>query len=153
MRSGSGGFTIVSLLVVLAVCLTGLAVARPMWSQQVKREREQELLRVGALYARAIASYRNASPGSLKQNPPTLQALLVDTRFIGLRRHLRTLYPDPIDPRQPWGLVLDADQRVAGVYSQSAEAPVAEAAVDLGDIALAPARHYADWRFTLKATP
>ena len=149
-RRAHSGFTFVGVLLLLALCMLGLAVAGPIWSQQVKREREQELLRVGALYAQALARYRDASPGSLKQYPPGLEALLLDTRFVGTERHLRKLYPDPMNPGSPWGLVLDADKRVIGVYSLSDEPPVAQGSLELGGVVLPPASRYSDWKFTLK---
>jgi type II secretory pathway pseudopilin PulG len=130
----------VAVLVLLALCMLGLSIAGPLWSQQVRREREQELQRIGNLYAEAIAAYYNASPGSLKQYPQRLEQLLADTRYVGLRRHLRTLYPDPVNPGQPWGLVLDAEQRIVGVYSRSEQAPITEGA----------GSRYADWKFIAK---
>jgi type II secretory pathway pseudopilin PulG len=145
------GTSFVAVLVLLAICMLGLAIAGPLWSQQIKREREQELLRIGALYAQAIAGYRDASPGSLKQYPERLEALLLDTRFVGVMRHLRKLHADPVNPGQDWGLVLDPDQRVIGVYSRSEVAPIAEGPIDLGSVVLAPARRYSDWKFTVKA--
>ena len=145
------GYTLVAVLVLLALCMLSLAVAGPLWSQQVRREREQELLRIGALYAQALADYRAASPGSLKQYPSRLQDLLTDTRFVGTARHLRELYADPVNPGQPWGLVHDADGRIVGVYSLSQDAPLAERGVDLGVTVLGPAKHYADWKFIVKA--
>jgi type II secretory pathway pseudopilin PulG len=140
MRRGERGYTFIAVLALLAVCMLGVSLAAPVWSQQVKREREQELLRIGALYAQALASYRDASPGSLKQYPPRLEALLLDTRYVGVQRHLRKLYADPMNPGQPWGLVLDAEQRIVGVYSLSEEAPLAEGS----------ARRYSDWKFIAK---
>jgi hypothetical protein len=126
-------------------------VAGPVWSAQLKREKEQELLRVGAMYARALGSYRDASPGSLRQYPDRLEALLLDTRYVGVRRHLRMLYADPTNPGQPWGLMLDADKHIVGVYSLSRDVPVAPGPLDLGSVTLPPAQHYSDWKFTLEA--
>ena len=144
------GFAFVAVLVLLALCMLGLSIAGPLWSQQLKREREQELLRIGALYAQALQSYRDSSPGSLKQYPQTLQALLYDTRFVGTQRHLRKLYADPMSNGKPWGLLLDKDQRITGVYSQSEDAPIAKGPLDLGSVLLDPARRYADWKFIPK---
>jgi type II secretory pathway pseudopilin PulG len=155
MRRGDRqrGFTLVAVLVLLALCMLGLAVVGPQWSQQVRREREKELLHIGALYAQALAEYRATSPGSLKQYPLRLQDLLVDTRFVGTARHLRELYADPLDPKRPWGLMQDADGRITGVYSLSQDAPLAERVIDLGVTVLTPAEHYSDWKFTVKAQP
>ena len=153
MPAGERGFAFVAVLMLLATVMLGLAVAGPLWSQQARRDKEQELLRVGALYARALASYRDRSPGSAKQYPARLDDLLEDRRFVGLMRHLRTLYPDPVNPGPPWGLVLDADQRITGVYSQSPIAPVIEGPVQTGSLKLAPARHYSDWKFSPQVQP
>jgi len=151
MRAGSQrGYSFVAVLALLALCMLGLSIAGPMWSQQVRREREQELLRIGNLYAQAIADYYHSSPGSLKQYPQRLEQLLVDTRYVGMRRYLRTLYPDPVNPGQPWGLVLDAQQRIVGVYSRSEQAPVAEGPLQLQATELAAARRYADWKFVAR---
>jgi type II secretory pathway pseudopilin PulG len=155
MRVGSPqrGFTLVAVLVLLAVCMLGLAVAGPMWSQRVRREREQDLLQMGALYAQAIAAYYNSSPGSLKQYPRSLNMLLADARFVGTRRYLRQLYPDPVNPGQPWGLVVDSSQGIVGVYSRSEAAPIAGGPLDLGMVQLPAAQHYSDWKFLAQVNP
>lgn len=153
MRAGEQGFAFVVVLMLLASMMLGLAIAGPRWHEQARREREQDLLRIGALYAQALASYRDRSPGSAKQFPARLEDLLEDRRYVGTVRHLRTLYPDPVNPGQPWGLVLDADQHVAGVYSLSEAAPVAEAPVERGRLKLPPARRYSDWKFSPSPNP
>jgi type II secretory pathway pseudopilin PulG len=150
-RRGQSGHTFVAVLVVLAICMVGLAVAGPMWSQQVRRDREHELLRVGMVYAQALASYQRSSPGSLKQYPVKLADLLTDTRFVGTARHIRQLYADPANPGQPWGLVQDDQGRIIGVFSLSEDAPLAERSIDLGGVLLPPVRRYSDWKFAIKA--
>lgn len=155
MRPGSAarGHTLIAVLVLLALCMLGLAVVGPMWSQAVRREREQDLLHIGALYAQALTDYRAVSPGSLRQYPLRLQDLLADARFVGTVRHLRELHSDPVNPGKPWGLERDSEGRIIGIFSLSREAPVAERAHELGVTRLAPARHYSDWKFTVKAQP
>lgn len=151
-RGPSAGYTFIAVLVLLTLSALGMAAAGPLWRDAVQRDREQELLRIGALYAAAIVEYRDMSPGSLMQLPASLDDLVNDTRFIGTMRHLRRLYPDPIDPTRPWGLLLDTDGRVMGVYSQSQEAPLAQGPQRIGALRLAPAERYADWKFTLVNT-
>jgi type II secretory pathway pseudopilin PulG len=131
----------------VALVSLALSVAGPRWADQSRRQREQELLRVGALYARAIAEFRDDSPGSLKTYPRSLDELTLDKRFVGVRRHLRELYPDPLDPSRPWGLVQDLDGNVVGVFSRSTDSPLIPGPLDLGVLTLVPARHYADWKF------
>lgn len=153
LHGGQRGFTFVLVLLALAMSSIGLAVVGPTWSERLRREREQDLLHIGRLYAEALVSYRDASPGSLKQYPLRLEHLLEDPRFVGTRRHLRRLYPDPLGGGRPWGLVHDAQGRVIGVFSQSEDEPLMRRSLDLGTVQLPPARHYADWKFIPKATP
>jgi len=152
-RAGSAGFTLVATLLLVALVALGLALAGPMWSQQAQRDNERELMRIGTAYAQAIAAYKRASPGSDKQYPATLEALLLDTRFVGTVRHLRKAYTDPINRGQPWGLVRNEGGRIVGVYSLSPTAPLAQGEIRLDDRVLPPARQYADWKFLAIVTP
>lgn len=141
------GFTLPLAMAGIALAALALSVAGPLWAQYEQRERERELLRVGLLYAQALAAYRDSSPGR-KELPSTLEQLVLDSRFVGTQRHLRRLYPDPMNPRRPWGLLRDAQGRINGVYSQHPKAPVAQGPVALSDRTLPPARSYAQWQFT-----
>lgn len=141
------GFTYVVVLAMIAISSVGAAALGTVWSEQSRREREQELLRIGRLYADAIASYHAASPGVAKRYPPTLESLLLDTRFVGTVRHLRKVYADPVEPGRPWGLVLDADGNIKGVFSQSERPPLRQAPLQLGRVHLARAERYSDWKF------
>ena len=149
----SAGYTLVAMLLLLALVSLGLAFAGPIWSSQVQRERERDLMRIGTLYADALATYRERSPGTDKQYPPNLEALLSDARFVVPRRHLRKLYADPVNPGRPWGLLRDPAGRITGVYSQSDAAPLAQRAVTLDGGVLPPARRYSDWKFIAKPNP
>ena len=152
-RPPSGGFTYLWMLAALVLFSIGLAAIGPPWAERAKREREQELVRIGTIYARAIASYYLAAPGSLRQYPPDLNSLLEDTRRVGTLRHIRRLYVDPLDPARPWGLVRAADGGVAGVYSKSEDAPLHTAPLDIGPAMLPQASRYSDWKFAPKVLP
>jgi type II secretory pathway pseudopilin PulG len=141
------GFTLVWVLAAIAILSVGLAAIGPQWADQAQRAREQDLLRVGQLYAQALAHYRAVSPGSLKQYPSDLQQLLLDNRFAGTQRHLRKLYPDPLDPLRPWGLVRGPDGRILGVFSQSADTPLRRESLDLEGLILPTAQRYDEWKF------
>lgn len=147
---GQRGFTFVWVLMALAVFSIGLAVVGPRWADDAQRAKERELLRIGALYARAIASFEAASPGSNKVYPPRLDSLLADERTVNIVRHLRKLYADPLDPSRPWGLVLGHDGSVRGVYSLSNAKPMNTEAIDLDSVKLAAAQKYSDWKFVPK---
>jgi len=148
VRSPASGYTLVALLALMAVVSIGLAIAGPTWADQRRRERERELLRVGALYAHALAQYRESAPGSLKTYPRSLQELVLDKRFVGVSRHLRRLYPDPLEPSRPWGVVRDIDGYITGVFSQSQDVPLASGPLSLGDLVLPAAHRYSDWKFS-----
>lgn len=153
MRRGerrAAGFSYVWVLGALATLSIGMAALGPAWSEYSKRQREQELLRVGAIYANAISSYYADSPGSLRTYPPSLESLLVDSRYIATRRHIRKLYADPLNPARPWGILTAPDGGVRGVYSQSNEVPFARTEIDLGVAVLPAARSYSEWKFTPK---
>ena len=144
------GFTYVWALAAVAVLGIGLAAVGSIWTDVMQREREEELIRVGAAYAQAIMSYRRSAPGSVQHAPPSLEALELDDRFIKTYRHIRRLYPDPIDPKRPWGLVTDASGRVIGVFSQSKAQPFRQTAVVNGDVRLPAASSYSEWKFVPK---
>lgn len=141
------GFTLVWVLAAIAILSVGLAAIGPQWADQARRVREQDLLRVGQLYAQAIARYQAMSPGSLKHYPSDLQQLLLDNRFVGTQRHLRKLYPDPLDPSRPWGIVRGPDGGILGVFSQSADIPLRRESLNLDGLILSPAQHYDEWKF------
>lgn len=74
------------LLVALAVMLTLMSMAMPVWRQQVKREREEELLFRLKQYAHALGLYQRRLPGAA---PADLDELVK-------QRFLRKKYTDPI---------------------------------------------------------
>lgn len=146
-RCRNGGFTLVWVLMALAVFSVGLAALGSVWGAEAQRDRERELLRIGALYAGAISSYYNASPGTQKRWPPSVDALLLDTRFGVPLRHLRRPYPDPLMPQHPWAEVRDSDGALRGVFSRSPEQPLMDQAQDLGIVRLPAATRYSEWKF------
>jgi type II secretory pathway pseudopilin PulG len=143
----SNGFTYLVLLVVVAALGLGLAKIGPLWEEAARRDREQELLRVGESYAQALADARRESPGGDGAYPARLEDLLLDTRFVGTRRHLRRLLPDPLQPGRPWGVVRDARGAIIGVYSQDQRQPLAVVGLERGPVSLRPATRYSDWVF------
>jgi type II secretory pathway pseudopilin PulG len=151
MRSGNpanqGGFGWLVVLAALALASAGASVVAARWADETSRWREQELLRVGNLYARALAAYRQASPGSERRFPSELSQLLQDDRFVGTRRHLRELYPDPTTGRVDWVLVRDGRGDIEGLRSRSAATTWARVPLHLADTDLAAAQRTMDWTF------
>jgi len=141
------GFTLLAVIAALLLLALASNGVLTYVSQQALREREAELLRVGELYAQAIGTYYEASPGGVKRWPRTLEDLVEDQRFVGIKRHLRQIYADPMTRSINWGLVIASDGGLTGVYSRSEAQPIRSAAIELGALTLSPARRYADWQF------
>jgi type II secretory pathway pseudopilin PulG len=98
------GFTYAAVLVAMLVLALATQGVMTFVSQQVQRERESDLLRIGQTYAAAIGAFYEASPGNVKSWPKSLEDLIEDKRFVSVRRHLREVYPDPITRSSNWGL-------------------------------------------------
>lgn len=148
-RHDSRGFGLVVVLILIAVTSFGLSMAAQSWANDARRDREQQLLRIGQLYVQAIERYRRSSPGTDKRLPQALEELVLDTRFVGTVRHLRRLYPDPVGASGEWGLVRDDAGRIKGVFSLSEAAPLISGEVRRPGLLLQPAQRYSDWQFTV----
>jgi type II secretory pathway pseudopilin PulG len=141
------GFTLLAVLAALLLVALGTQKVMVVVSQQAQRERETELLRVGAAFVSAIGAYYESTPGSVKRWPATLQDLTDDKRFVGLRRHIRQVYDDPVGRTSDWGVVRASDGGIAGIYSLSALAPIRSGAIGLEGFNLPAASRYSDWQF------
>lgn len=137
----------------MAVLGIAMAAIGPLWAAQAQREREAELLRVGAAYAQAIEHYYWLSPGGVKTLPSRVDDLLLDPRFPTPVRHLRAAYPDPIDPSRPLEPIVGAGGQLLGVHSDSGLRPWRRVEWTDGRHVIAPAQHYRDWQFLAKTTP
>jgi type II secretory pathway pseudopilin PulG len=153
MRRGEQGFAWLLVLVMLAVASAAGAVVAQRWSDQSSREKERQLLLIGDAYSRALAAYRASSPGSDKRYPASLEQLVLDTRFVGVRRHLRTLYADPLTGQADWIVVRDPRGDIMGVHSRSPLKPWSRSPQRLEQTDLPAAERYADWIFTPRQAP
>jgi len=147
------GFSWLFVLFLLAAASAAGAVVVQRWADQSSREKERQLLRIGDTYAKALAGYRAASPGSDKRFPETLEQLVYDSRFVGTRRHLRMLYADPVTGKADWVLLRDARGNIMGLHSKSEQRPWARVTMKLEFADLGVAERYADWIFTPRLPP
>ena len=102
-------------VLLVSILIIGIATAgaAQLWSTQIKREKEAELLfRLGEL-RRAIAGYR----ADHNRLPKELKDLLEDRTQLQTRRYLRRLYTDPMTGKADWNLdlLMDRDGTVAGI--------------------------------------
>lgn len=141
------GFTYLGVLFGSALLGVLMAICGMLWSTSAQREKEKELLFVGNAYREAIKGYYLTTPGYQKRFPPSLDDLLLDRRQLGVLRHLRRLYRDPMTPKGEWGLVRAADGGIAGVYSVSAKRPFKRNGFRADDAKFMGAESYAAWRF------
>ncbi len=146
-RRQNTGFTFMGLLVFIILVGFSLAEAGNTWSNIRKREREQELLKVGDKIREAIGNYYNQSPGMVKQFPPTLEALLKDDRFPMPQRYLRQLYIDPTTGRTGWGILEAPSGGIMGVYSLSSGKPFKTRGFPERYKAFENKKYYMEWIF------
>lgn len=152
MRNGNyavqqRGVTYVAILLFIALSSAVLAMTAEVWSMQRQRSRERELLWIGVQFSRAIESYYQSSPGTVKRYPEKLEDLLEDRRHLAVRRYLRKLYRDPIIGDARWGVITAPQGGIMGVHSLSEDETVKRAGFGKRLEGLAGARRYSDWRF------
>lgn len=141
------GFAFMGVLLIIILVGFSLAEAGNAWSNIRKREREQELLKVGDKISEAIGNYYNQSPGMVKQFPPTLEALLKDDRFPTPQRYLRKLYLDPVTGRPGWGILEAPSGGIMGVYSLSSDRPFKTKGFPEKYLSFENRKYYMDWIF------
>lgn len=140
----------------VAVVLVGLAagVATTTISRVVQAEREKDLLFRGQAYQKAIKSYYDAGPPQAKIFPRSLNDLLQDPRFPGIKRHIRALYPDSMGKTaQEWMLVRVPGGGIAGVASKSKDKPLKTGGFPQGLESFTGKTSYAEWVFQYIALP
>lgn len=143
----SRGFAFLGLLVAITLVGFSLADAGNAWSNIQRREREQELLKVGDKIRIAIGHYYNQSPGMVKQYPPNLEALLKDDRFPMPKRYLRKLYADPLTGRTVWGVLEAPSGGIMGIYSLSPGQPFKKKGFPERFKSFENRKHYMQWIF------
>jgi type II secretory pathway pseudopilin PulG len=148
------GFTYIGLLLLVAITSAGLAAAGSLWSIDSRREKEAELLFIGAQFTAAIAAYRDRTPAGQQQRfPQRLEDLLEDKRWPTTRRHLRRVFFDPMRGTREWGLVPAPGGGIMGVYSLAEGAPLRRDGFPADFADFVTATSYRDWRFTYAARP
>lgn len=116
-HSNQDGFTYLILLFSIAILGIGLSTTGVIWSSESRRAKERELEFIGQAFVHAIESYYNATPGEVKSYPQTLDDLVVDTRFLFTKRHLRKIYPNPFTNQTDWELIRSPQGGIVGVAS------------------------------------
>lgn len=144
------GFGYLGILFAIAIGSVALAGLGTLWSLERQREKELELLFIGAEFQRAIGMYYQRSPGSVKRYPRSIEDLLKDNRFLGVQRYLRKNYVDPMTGKREWGLIQAPEGGIMGVHSLSGDTTLKRANFPLVHEGFEKARHYREWQFVYR---
>lgn len=137
-----GGFTYLTVLILVMVMGIALSGTGRYWSTTMKRERETELLFRGDRIRRAIEAYHRFGGW-----PKDLEELVEDRRVPVVRRFLRKIYRDPMAEDGNWVLIQGQGGGIRGVHSAGDEAPLKTGNFPPGYEQFESAETYADWRF------
>ena len=119
----NGGFTYITLLVVLIIIGISLGATGKYWSNVILREKEEELLFRGDQYRQAIEGYYFGVPGR-NQYPQSIDDLLRDNRTAAGKRYLRQKFKDPMT-NDDFEIIKDQlSNRIMGVRSLSQKTPL-----------------------------
>ena len=92
------GYVLLAVMLTLTLMLIALSVEAPRIAQQIKREKEEELIHRGKDYATAVKRFVHKSGG---QYPASIEQL-ENTNHI---RFLRKKYVDPMTGEANWKMV------------------------------------------------
>lgn len=149
-RAQQAGFTYLVLILLVAIIGMVGAASLKIGALLQRAAAEEELLDIGAAFSAALQSYAAATPQGQPQQPPSLQDLLKDPRFPGVRRHLRRLFVDPMTGKDEWGVMYAGDKdRVIGVYSLSDAKPFKVANFGAQGLDFEHKEHIFEWKFTM----
>jgi type II secretory pathway pseudopilin PulG len=146
-RGRNRGFSYIWLLLFIAFMGYGLTVVAEIQSTVSQREKERALLAIGRQFREAIRRYHETqATGTKKEYPASLDDLLKDPRYPGIKRHLRQIFVDPITGQPKWGLV-KVGERIVGVHSLSGLTPIKQDNFELEDMQFRGKQKYAEWVF------
>lgn len=153
MPTGSprqGGFTYLFVLMLIGLMGLGLALAGTLWRTEAQREREADLLFIGAQYRQAIQRYYELDPNQPRL-PQRIDDLLEDRRQDEPVRHLRRAWPDPFGG--PFRILMAEDGHgIVGVASASGLTPFRRSGFAPGQESFENAASYSEWHFEFAPT-
>lgn len=97
-RSSESGYVLLALMLTMTLILVALSIEAPRIAQQIKRDKEEELIHRGKDYATAVKRFVHKNGG---RYPVSIEQL-EDTNHI---RFLRKKYVDPMTGESDWKLV------------------------------------------------
>lgn len=103
-RDRQRGYVLLAVLLVLVLILLATMAAAPRVAQQIRRDREEELIHRGTQFARAIKRYYK----KFGSYPASLQQLEESNHL----RFLRRRYKDPMTEKGEWRLIHVGEAKV-----------------------------------------
>src|SRR5437867_11465815 len=97
-KSSESGYVLLAVMLAFTLMLIALAASAPRLGQQIKRDKEEELVHRGKDYATAVKRYVHKNGGRF----PLSIEQLEDTNHV---RFLRKRYKDPMTGEADWRLV------------------------------------------------
>jgi type II secretory pathway pseudopilin PulG len=98
IRSGESGYVLLAVMLAVTLILVAMSIELPRIAQQIKREKEEELVHRGKDYATAVKRFVHKNGGRY----PSSVEQLEDTNHI---RFLRKRYKDPMTGESDWKMV------------------------------------------------
>ncbi|MBI2682405.1 MAG: type II secretion system protein [Acidobacteriales bacterium] len=96
-RNGESGYVLIVVLLFVTLMVIALATGLPAIATQIQRDREEELVRRGKQYTRAIQLFYRR----FGRYPNSVDELMSTNTF----RFLRQKYKDPITGKEEWRLI------------------------------------------------
>ncbi|HEY1936587.1 MAG TPA: hypothetical protein VGJ33_01475 [Candidatus Angelobacter sp.] len=103
--SAESGYVLLAVMLTLTLLLAAMAIEAPRIAQQIKREREEELIHRGKDYATAVKRFVHKNGG---RYPLSIEQL-ENTNHI---RFLRKRYKDPITGESDWKLIHTGEAQI-----------------------------------------
>jgi type II secretory pathway pseudopilin PulG len=141
-----GYILVATLFMTFVVGVMLLALTR-WWQIESQREKERELLWIGAQFRAALAGYAASTPSGGPIRPSELADLVRDERTVPPGRHLRHVYVDPMTASTAWGIVRAPDGTITALHSRSDGKPLAPDGSSPRFRAFEHAKRYSEWRF------
>ena len=104
-RRGESGYVLLALMLAVTLLLVAMSIELPRIAQQIKREKEEELVHRGKDYATAVKRFVHKNGGRY----PLSVEQLEDTNHI---RFLRKKYKDPMTGEADWKMVHAGEAQV-----------------------------------------
>src|SRR5579871_4805967 len=97
-NSAQSGYVLLAVMLAMTIILIALSIEAPRIAQQIKRQKEEELVHRGKDYATAVKRFVHKNGGRF----PLSIEQLEDTNHV---RFLRKRYKDPMTGESDWHLV------------------------------------------------